>query len=195
MAIHGYDARMTYSSQLRRTPFLTPIWLTVLGALLAFTGFAFALWVWGTADATTVVVIRHAERELTGDDPPLTPSGEARAELLSRMFGDGRVVGHIDGIYTLPTVRSRMTAAPLAARLGILPVVAQDEPSGLAHRIIRDHAGGRVLVVGRSDTVPEIVAALTHLSPVPKIAADEYGTMYIVSVPRIGRANVLRLTY
>ena len=186
---------MTYSSQHRRTPFLTPIWLTVLGAVLALTGFALAAWVWGTADATTVVVIRHAEREPTGEDPPLTPGGEARAQLLSRMFGDGRVAGRIDGIYTMPTVRSRMTAAPLAARLGIRPVVEQDDASSLAHRIIRDHAGGRVLVVARSDTVPDIVAALAHVSPWPPIGAEEYGTMYIVSVPRIGRANVLRLNY
>jgi broad specificity phosphatase PhoE len=186
---------MTYTSQQRRTPFLIPIWLTVLGAVLAFTGFAVAAWVWGTADATTVVVVRHAEKEPTGDDPPLTPGGQARAQLLSRMFGNASLAGHIDGIYTTPALRSRMTAAPLAARLGLMPVVLEDDPRSLARRVIRDHAGGRVLIVGRSATVPAIVDALSHLAPTPHIAADEYGTMYIVSVPRIGRANVLRINY
>jgi hypothetical protein len=30
---------------------------------------------------------------------------------------------------------------------------------------------------------------------VPEIRAEEYGTMYIVTVPRIGHPNLLRLNY
>ena len=41
----------------------------------------------------------------------------------------------------------------------------------------------------------EIVAALSGNSKVPEIGDEEYGTMYIVTVPRIGHANVLRLNY
>ena len=70
-----------------------------------------------------------------------------------------------------------------------------DDPRGLARRALREHSGGRVLIIGHSDTVPQIVAALSGNSKIPEIDDREYGTMYIVSVPRIGDANLLRLNY
>jgi phosphohistidine phosphatase SixA len=184
----------------QRRPFLMPIWLTAVAAAMVFS-FAiflvFAAWMWGTADATTVIVIRHAEKQLgPGADPPLTQAGEARAELLAQMFGDAKAVGHIDAIYVSPALRNRLTAAPLAARLKVNAVVAPaDDVAGLARRVVREHGGGRALIVGHSDTVPAIVAALTGSTKIPEIGEDEYGTMYIVTVPRIGHAIFLRLNY
>jgi hypothetical protein len=49
--------------------------------------------------------------------------------------------------------------------------------------------------VGHADTMPALVASLTGAKNLPPIADDEYGTMYIVTVPRIGRADFLRITY
>ena len=65
----------------------------------------------------------------------------------------------------------------------------------LAHRVLREHGGGRVLVVAHSDTVNEIVEALSGSEGLAAMGEDQYDTMYVVSVPRIGRATVLRLTY
>ena len=181
---------------LQRRPFLAPIWLMALGALVAALVLGLAVWWWGTADCTTVIVIRHAEKALGSlVDPPLTEAGEARAELLARMFGDAKSPGRIDAIYVSPVLRSRLTAAPLAARLGMTPVAASAGPKELARRVLQEHEGGRVLVVGHVDTVPQIVAALSGHDIIPAIDAAEYGTMYIVTVPRIGFANVLRLSY
>ena len=183
-------------ASLHRRPFLTPIWLTVLFALCAFCVLASAAWVWGTADSTTVVVVRHAEKQLNaGDDPPLSPAGVARAESLSRMFGKTAAGWRIDAIYVSPTLRNRMTAAPLAAKLAITPIVAAADSKALAHRVLREHAGGRVLVVGHSDTVNEIVEALSGARGLPAIGDEDYGTLYIVTVPSIGHANLLRMTY
>jgi broad specificity phosphatase PhoE len=185
----------------QRRPFLTPIWLTaiaIIGAVVVFSVSVFTVWAWATANSTTIIVLRHAEKDLSAGavDPPLSPAGEARAALLARMFGDAKVPGHVDAIYVSPALRNRLTAAPLAASLGITAtVVPADDPRELARRVLRDHTGGRVLVVGHSDTVPAIVEALSGYEKLPDIAADEYGTMYIVTVPRIGRANLLRLSY
>jgi broad specificity phosphatase PhoE len=182
----------------QRRPFLTPIWLTALAAVMVL-GFAiFAAWVWGTAGSTTVIVIRHGEKDLSVSvtDPPLSPAGEARAALLARMFGDANGIGRVDAIYVSPALRNRLTAAPLAARLGISANVAPaDDPQGLARRALREHSGGRVLIVGHSDTVPRIVAALSGNPKIPEIGDQEYGTMYIIAVPRIGNPNLLRLNY
>jgi len=182
----------------QRRPFLTPIWLTALAAVMVL-GFAvFAAWVWGTAGSTTVIVIRHGEKDLSVSvtDPPLSPAGEARAVLLARMFGDANGIGRVDAIYVSPALRNRLTAAPLAERLGISATVAPaDDPQGLARRALREHSGGRVLIVGHSDTMPRIVAALSGNPKIPEIGDQEYGTMYIIAVPRIGNPNLLRLNY
>jgi broad specificity phosphatase PhoE len=182
----------------QRRPFLTPIWLTAFTVVLG-AGFAvFAAWVWLTAGSTTVIVIRHAEKDLSVSvtDPPLTQAGEARAMRLAQMFGDAKDLGHVDVIYVSPALRNRLTAGPLAARLGIgVTIAPADDPRGLVKRVLREHGGGRVLIVGHSDTVPQIVAALCDCSKIPEIGAEEYGTMYIITVPRIGRANLLRLNY
>ena len=183
--------------RLRRRPLFTPIWLTAAGAFLGLMILGCATWVWATADSTTVVIVRHAEKQLdAGADPPLSTAGEARAALLLRMFGDTAGPDHLDAIYVSPTMRSRMTAEPLAKRLGLTPVVAPgDMPGALARRVLHEHAGGRILIVGHSDTMNEIVGALGAKNPLPPIGTDDYGTMYVVSVPRIGRANALQLTY
>jgi 2,3-bisphosphoglycerate-dependent phosphoglycerate mutase len=182
----------------QRRPFLTPIWLTALAAVLGVSFAVFAAWVWLTAGSTTVIVIRHAEKDLSvsATDPPLTQVGEARATRLAQMFGDAKNLGHVDAIYVSPALRNRLTAGPLAARLGVAVTIAPaDDPRGLVKRVLREHGGGRVLVVGHSDTVPQIVAALCGCSKIPEIGAEEYGTMYIITVPRIGRAILLRLNY
>jgi broad specificity phosphatase PhoE len=183
--------------RLRRRPLFTPIWLTAAGAFLGLIILGCATWVWATADSTTVVIVRHAEKQPdAGVDPPLSTAGEARAALLMHMFGDTAGPDHLDAIYVSPTVRSRMTAAPLAKKLGLTPVVAPGEaPGALARRVLHEHAGGRILIVGHGDTMNEIVDALGAKHPLPPIAGDDYGRMYVVSVPRIGRVNVLQLTY
>jgi len=179
---------------------LIPIWLTGIGAIATF-GVAvfavFALWVWFTANSTVVIVIRHAEKEaVSTPDPPLSAAGEARAALLARMFGETRGAGRLDAIYVSSALRNQMTAAPLAARLKIVPIVApSDDPKALAHRIVRENSGKRVMVIGHINTVPDIVAALSGRSDIAQMDEQEFGTLYIVTVPRIGHANVLRLNY
>jgi broad specificity phosphatase PhoE len=169
-----------------------PIWLAALAAAVVL---SFASWLWGRADSTTVIVIRHAEREPgAGADPPLSATGQARAALLARMFGDPGP-GRIGAIYVTPPLRNRMTAAPLATALGVTPSIAAGDPRELAHRVLREQPGRRVLIVGHSDTVPQIVAVLSGVDGIPAMRETQYGIMYIVTVPRLGRANLLRLEY
>jgi broad specificity phosphatase PhoE len=197
--IHCYHIPMKKDhAALQRRPFLTPIWLTALAAATAFGFLIFAVWLWATAGSTTIIVIRHAEKDVSvnATDPPLSQAGEARAQLLAQMFGDAKAVGHLDAIYVSSALRNRLTAAPLAARLGISEVVAPaDDSAALARRVLHEHTGGRILIVGHADSVPQVVAALSGYSKVPEIRAEEYGTMYIVTVPRVGHPNLLRLNY
>ena len=181
----------------RRRPFLMPVWLTGIAAFSLFSVAVLAMLVWFTANSTTVIVIRHAEKATVGEpDPPLSAAGEARAALLARMLGDTQSPGRLDAIYISSALRNRMTAAPLAGRLGITPIVAPtDDPKGLVHRVLRENSGKRVMVIGHVNTVPDIVAALSGRSDIPQLDEKDFGTMYIVTVPRIGHANLVRVTY
>jgi 2,3-bisphosphoglycerate-dependent phosphoglycerate mutase len=179
----------------RRRPFLAPLWLLAWGGILVLAAMAFY---WNTATTTTIVLVRHAEKQIgTINDAPLTPQGEIRAARLAQMFGDAEAFGRVKQIYVTDTRRTQQTAAGLAQRLGVTPVIVEGKtsPSELAQRVLRENRGSLAIVVGHSNTVPQIVAELGHADTVPAIGDEEFDTMYVVTVPTIGRASVLRLKY
>ena len=110
------------------------------------------------------------------------------------MFGDARLKDHVDAIYVSPAPGTQATAQPLAERLGTKPVVvSQDDPRALGRRVLREHRGGRILVVARGNAARDLAAALSGVSDIPP--SLDFGTLYIVTVPRVGRANLLSLDY
>ena len=178
-----------------RRAFLAPLWL---GAAIALIGLSALFLLARSFETMTVIVIRHAEKQLgTIADPPLTTEGEARAERLALMFGEQGTGGRpITAVIASEARRAQQTAAPLARRLGIAvtTVPARDEPELLA-LLGRQPQGSAALVVGHSNTVPEIVAALTRGKVRPTVSDDDYGSMFIVTVPRYGPVSVLRMRY
>lgn len=179
----------------RRSAFLAPLWLLGLaGILIVAAAFAY----WHNATTTTIVVVRHAEKQVGAiSDAPLSPPGEQRAVRLAQMFGDGVKFGRVKKVYVTDTRRTQQTAADLVQRLGVKPEVVDGKtsPSDLARRVLRENRGGLALIIGHSNTVPEIVDALAHTEKVPPIGDEEFDTMYVVTVPTIGRASILRLKY
>jgi len=179
----------------RRRAFLAPLWLLVLGGILVLVA---AFIYWNSATTTTVVLVRHAEKELSAiSDAPLSPEGEKRATRLAQMFGDNEMFGRVQKIYVTNTRRTQQTAAALEQRLNI-PGEVVDAKTGsgvLARRVLRENHGAIALVIGHSNTVPEIVAALSGLKDVPPIGEEEFDTLYVVTVPTIGKASVLRMKY
>lgn len=179
----------------RRRTFFAPLWLLALGGIVVL---LLAFSYWNAATTTTIVLVRHAEKQLGAiSDAPLSPEGEVRASRLAQMFGDVQKFGRIGRVYVTDTRRTQQTAASLVQRLGIEAVImpAKTDSRELARRVLKENHGGRALIVGHSNTVPEIVAALAHLDSVPPIGEDEFDTMYVVTVPTIGKVSVLRLQY
>jgi broad specificity phosphatase PhoE len=189
-----YDGAMEAPAITRhRRPFLAPIWLPTLAGLLAVALVAFSF---RYVSTTTVIVLRHAEKALgTIEDPPLSPEGEQRSERLALLFGERTGAGHLDAIYVTNTRRTQQTAAPLAARLHLTPVVMPiADVAATASRLLREHRGGTVLVLGHSNTLPELVRELSgkQIEPIPD---DDYGEIYVLSVPRFGHSSLVRLKY
>jgi len=147
------------------------------------------------AQTTTVIVVRHAEKAAEpASDPALTAAGSARADALAEMLKDAGVQAVISTAFQ----RTKMTAAPTAAKFGLTTELvdarAPDHPKAVAAGILANHKGHTVLVVGHSNTVPEIVAALGATKPAP-ICDEGYDNAYIVTVPASGPASAIRLHY
>jgi broad specificity phosphatase PhoE len=180
-----------------RRPFLLPVWLSFAGLFAVFVAAVVAFFIYRSATTTTVVVLaRHAEKDLSSiQDPPLSAEGEQRAQRLAQMFGRGKGVGRIDAIYVSELRRTQQTAAPLAERLGKHAVVVPAaDTKGLVSRVMHEHEGGSVLIIGHSNTVPELIHEFGAID-VPPIADDEYDTLYVLSIPSFGHASLLRLEY
>ena len=130
----------------------------------------------------TVFVVRHAERadagseaaKMMGADPDLSGAGVMRAAALARLLEDAKITA----IFTTEYKRARQTAAPLATALGIqATVVPSKDVAGLAKKV--RSATGAVLIVGHSNTVPEILAAL-GIGERVTIGEDDFTNLFIV---------------
>jgi len=174
-----------------RRPFLAPVWLTLLAVVV--TG-GVAVTFYRSATTTVVLLVRPVEKEPGSiDDPPLSPEGEQRAQHLAQMFGDSGASGGLDAIYVSDDRRAQQTAAPLTQRLHREPRVfsARDARTAAA-RVLREHAGGTVLVIGSGATVPQMIHELDGVDIVAP-APGESDIVYVVSIPSFGRARLVRI--
>lgn len=152
------------------------------------------------AGATTVVIVRHAEAVPDGGpDPILSEAGVARANALAEALADAGV----KAVITTQYQRTALTGGPLAAALN-LPLIKESiagGPAGLdtyarnAVQTIRtQYAGGTVVFVGHSNTVPALVKAFSGID-VGEIAHDSYDRMFVVTLKPDGSGSVVRARY
>ncbi len=157
-----------------------PALACILGLALAIVGCRHAA-VDTSETPLRVVVVRHAEklpaRSDTDTDPALTAAGLARADRLARSLRDADVVA----VYATGYRRTQQTAAPTAKAhgLAVQPYDARVPADDFARQLRAHHPGGTVLVVGHSNTVPGIVAALCGCL-VPPMSEAEYDHRYYV---------------
>jgi phosphohistidine phosphatase SixA len=163
---------------------------TVL-AILLMTGIVSVV----AAEPDLVVVVRHAEKaKMPLGDPALSDAGQARAKALA----DALAYAGIDAIFTTQYRRTRETAALLAQHTGVeAKVVDAGRGDTAAHIAEVAHAiraeRGRVLVVGHSNTVAGIVAALGGPT-LPDLCDTSYGHAFLL-VPRDRKVALLHLRY
>ncbi len=137
----------------------------------------------------TVIFTRHAEKAATpAKDPSLTEAGKQRAELLASMLADSGV----NAIYVTEFQRTQQTAEPLAVRVHITPIVIPANDTEALVRAIRARQSGVVVVVGHSNKLPEIIAALG--GPKVKIPESDYDNLFVLTLGP-SQSSLLRLHY
>lgn len=156
-------------------------------------------WFFESQATTTLIFVRHAEKAaLPADDPGLSEAGQRRAEELARQLVDADVVPGlgVDAVYSTSYRRSVETAQPVADALD-LPLRTYDaaDREAIIEAIVKEYKGKIVLVIGHSNTVPELIANMGASKVVPPIAEDEYDNIYLVTIPWFGKTKTIRLRY
>jgi broad specificity phosphatase PhoE len=160
----------------------------VFGAVVLFAYFATF-----SRPVTTVILVRHAEKNLdpNNQDPDLTPEGFARAQEIARMFNGAG----INTIFATQYKRTQQTVKPLSDSTGVpVTLLRSNQTDELVTRVQTSLRGQTVFVAGHNSTVPAIASALSGES-FPTIPETEYDNLYVVTIYRFGKAKVLKLKY
>jgi phosphohistidine phosphatase SixA len=138
---------------------------------------------------TTVFLVRHAEKSDdpgTKDDPNLSAAGQERAKALAKVLQHAEIAA----IYVSDRKRTQQTAQPLAEMLKTTPVILSQADTNLLPAKLKT-ATGNVLIVGHSNTVPQLLEALG----VPKVTIDDndYDNLFVVLLAE--KPRLIRLHY
>ena len=139
---------------------------------------------------TTFVIVRHAEKAIrpNDDNPELTETGRRRAEKLAELFGSTGVTA----LYSTPFQRCEQTLEPLSKTLD-MPITRYEAKNSTAFvdsLAQGDFAGKIVVVVGHSNTVPQMLNALSGGENYGQIDDADYDNVYIVTRSPSSRKSV-----
>ena len=141
---------------------------------------------------TKYYLVRHAERLNNTNESPLSAAGHARAGILRDTLADK----NISQIFASTFVRTQQTAQPLATAKNLeLTLYRPDTTAGFIARL-KSVGSRNVLVVGHSNTIPQIVEALS--GEAVAIPDDDFDNLFIVTIKRGWgpvRKTLIKTTY
>lgn len=138
----------------------------------------------------TIYIVRHAEKQLVGNDPELAYVGGVRAIKLSEILEKE----NIKHVFSTDYIRTRNTVKPTAEKAGVeIEIYDPNNHDALVEELRKRE--GNILVVGHSNTVSQVAnyfvgegekfADLTDL---------EYDFIYVVTLEKNG-SKVERKVY
>jgi len=132
-----------------------------------------------SCNASTYYVVRHAERVNSPSmsaDVPLTESGKQRAEALKKTLAKE----NITQIFSTNYNRTRATVMPIAEERNIRIQLYDPRDTSFVTRL-KKISKAKVLVVGHSNTVDDIVNQLAGTREIPGDLPDsQFGDLYII---------------
>ena len=145
------------------------------------------------SDGRYLFLVRHAEKAASEDgDPPLTGIGQQRADRLRTILKDA----NIGQVYSSDYQRTRSTGMPLAEQINQdLNLYNPGNLPGFSKKLLADSKGGNALIVGHSNTTPQLVNLLVGKDQYNSIDESDYGNLFVVYLPGSGSATVERLSY
>ncbi len=142
---------------------------------------------------TIFYLVRHAEKQTSGNDPALLPEGTERAKRLADILSDAK----LNMVCSSPYKRTQATANP-TAEIKNLKITnynqRQNDQSAFFTDLLNNKQGSRVLVVGHSNTIPKLLNHFLGSNVYDDISESEYNNFFIVAVKE-GIAEVSRFKY
>lgn len=150
----------------------------------------------GTKGETVVYLIRNGEKASDAEqDPSLSDAGKARAAAL----GVAMKGSPLAAIFVTQFRRTAEMAVPAAAANKITPTVISvgknlPEYAALVARAVMEHRGKSVLVIGHTNTVAPVIAALGG-PKLQDICDAAYSIIFTLRIPASGTPTLTRATY
>jgi broad specificity phosphatase PhoE len=138
---------------------------------------------------SVLVLVRHGEKMDESPDAELSDAGRSRARALAAMLKDAG----IEAVYSTDFARTRETARPAADAISKPVEIYEGDRLPAFAEDLRAR-GRRALVVGHSDTTPELVQLLGG-EPGAPIASDEYDRLYILTLSADGKTSTTLLRF
>ncbi|SFT72422.1 Histidine phosphatase superfamily (branch 1) [Algoriphagus locisalis] len=134
----------------------------------------------------TIYIVRHAEKQLDGNDPELSIAGNARARKLAQILADQKITH----VFSTDYKRTRLTAAPTANEAGVEIKVYDPKNQDALVEQLRS-IEGNVLVVGHSNTVSKLANKFVDIAePYMDLAETEYNFIYVIQL----RSNGIKVS-
>ncbi|MGI8812622.1 MAG: SixA phosphatase family protein [Pyrinomonadaceae bacterium] len=146
------------------------------------------------AQKKTIILVRHAEKETSAmtdtSDPVLSTDGAQRAERLRKLIGKYRP----GAVFSTDYKRTRATAGPIAkTRRVVVEIYDPKNNADLIDRIMKSRTK-RFVVVGHSNTIPDLANLLTKKELFKNLDDAEYGVIWVIRLKdgRVKKTEILQ---
>ncbi len=138
-----------------------------------------------------VFLVRHAEKKVdAGKNPDLSETGTKRTLDLTEVLRSADIAH----VHSTDYIRTRDTAAPVAKSNGVeVEKYDPDDLDGFAKQL--KEAGGRHLVVGHSNTTPELTKLLGGEAGAEIDEKSEYDRLYVVTIGKDGTVSSVLMRF
>ena len=126
--------------------------------------------------------IRHAEKDRsdsTNKNPSLTIQGLERANKWALFFKDKNIAA----VYSTNYKRTQQTALPIAKEQN-LEIINYTAKELISEKFITNNKGKNIVIVGHSNTTPELVNSLLGEKKYEDIADSENNNVFIVTLKK-----------
>ena len=145
-----------------------------------------SVWIIFSVRTLTLFVVRHAEKQ-AGKDPSLSDMGKQRAADLAHFLEKVS----IDAIYSSNYKRTQETAMLTANQKNIR--ITNYDP-GQLHQVAADllatQAAKTVLLIGHSNTNPDLINIITQTKDYPHLTEKQYDDIFMLRVHQLSLIHI-----
>jgi phosphohistidine phosphatase SixA len=144
------------------------------------------------AQSGSIFLVRHAEKASTDRDTALSDAGFKRAECLAKTLRDVQIKSG----FVTEFKRTQQTAEPEVKQAGITATVVPAADTAQTTALAKKAAiSGNVLIVGHSNTIPQIAQSLAGDAKPNPMPDSEYDRLTIITFASDSKPQVTTLHY